>query len=83
VYSRAPQVVNEARILKLMGNRCMLTLNLKNLYFVVGYPKLYWYGREGDYNLMVIELLGDNLEDLMKNSSGKRFSVLTVLNIAD
>jgi hypothetical protein len=49
----------------------------------VGYPKLYWYGREGDYNLMVIELLGDNLEDLMKNTTGKRFSVLTVLNIAD
>jgi hypothetical protein len=49
----------------------------------VGFPKLYWYGREGDYNLMVIELLGDNLEDLMKNSANKRFSVLTVLNIAD
>jgi hypothetical protein len=50
----------------------------------VGFPKLFWYGREGDYNLMVIELLGDNLEDLMKNqSNGKRFSVLTVLNIAD
>jgi len=49
----------------------------------VGFPKLYWYGREGDYNLMVIELLGDNLEDLMKNTPGKRFSVLTVLNIAD
>ncbi len=50
---------------------------------LVGFPKLFWYGREGDYNLMVIELLGDNLEDLMKNTTGKRFSVLTVLNIAD
>jgi hypothetical protein len=49
----------------------------------VGFPKLFWYGREGDYNMMVIELLGDNLEDLMKSVVGKRFSVLTVLNIAD
>ncbi len=51
--------------------------------FLVGFPKLYWYGREGDYNMMVIELLGDNLEDLMKSVAGKKFSVLTVLNIAD
>lgn len=63
-------MVNEARILKLLGNR-------------VGFPKLFWYGREGDFNLMVIELLGENLEDLMKTMSGKRFTTFTVLNIVD
>ena len=50
---------------------------------LVGFPKLYWYGREGDFNLMVIELLGENLEDLMKSISGKRFTQLTVINVAD
>jgi hypothetical protein len=32
---------------------------------------------------MIIELLGENLEDLMKSVSGKRFSALTVINVAD
>ena len=32
---------------------------------------------------MVIELLGENLEDLMKSVSGKRFSTYTVVNIID
>ena len=50
---------------------------------LVGFPKLYWYGREGDFNLMVIELLGENLEDLMKTVGGKRFTTFTVLNIVD
>lgn len=33
---------------------------------IVGFPKLHWYGREGDYNLMVIELLGKNLDEVIK-----------------
>lgn len=33
---------------------------------IAGFPKLYWYGREGDYNLMVIELLGKNMEEVMR-----------------
>ena len=50
---------------------------------IVGFPKLFWYGREGDFNLMVIELLGENLEDLMKTMSGKRFTTFTVLNVVE
>lgn len=33
--------------------------------------------------MMVIELLGENLEDLMKSMNGRRFTLPTVLNIAD
>ena len=73
-------MVNEARILKLLGNRGM---HNRVTYSLVGFPKLFWYGREGDFNLMVIELLGENLEDLMKSMNGKRFTTFTVLNIVD
>lgn len=74
--------MNEARILKMFNNRgtrTIINLNASS----VGFPKLFWYGREGDYNLMVIELLGDNLEDLMKSMHGRRFSLPTVLNIVE
>ncbi|CDW89928.1 ser thr kinase [Stylonychia lemnae] len=49
---------------------------------VTGFPKLYWFGREGDFNLMVIELLGRNLDETLK-FCGRRFSLETVLQIAD
>jgi len=29
-----------------------------------GIPKICFFGREGDYNVLVMELLGPNLEDL-------------------
>ena len=71
--------------MRLESLRCWATeVNIVSLYFcLVGFPKLFWYGREGDFNLMVIELLGENLEDLMKTVSGKRFTTFTVLNIVD
>ena len=49
----------------------------------VGFPKLYWFGREGDYNLMALELLGENLEEVMKQQPEKCFSLPTVLGLAD
>ncbi len=46
-----PQVLYEAKILRVLQGE-------------VGVPILYWAGQEGDFNVMVTELLGANLEDL-------------------
>eukprot|EP00829_Urostomides_striatus_P019512 TRINITY_DN758_c0_g1_i6.p1 TRINITY_DN758_c0_g1~~TRINITY_DN758_c0_g1_i6.p1 ORF type:complete len:188 (+),score=31.70 TRINITY_DN758_c0_g1_i6:209-772(+) len=47
-----------------------------------GVPFLYWSGVEGDYNVMVMELLGPTLEDLLKLTE-RRYSLKTTVMIAD
>lgn len=43
-----------------------------------GIPKIYWIGIEGDYNIMVMELLGPSLEDLLTcHTKSGVFSVKT------
>jgi serine/threonine protein kinase len=48
----------------------------------LGFPKFIWYGREGEFHIMVIELLGPSLEDLFAYC-GRKLSLKTVLLIAD
>lgn len=43
---------------------------------------MYHCGTEGDYNVIVLEMLGPNLEDLLLYCQ-KDFSIKTVLMVAD
>lgn len=66
---RRAQVVEEA---KLLGE----------FIDVEGFPRFTWYGKEGDFYIMVIELLGPSLEDLFVYC-GRKLSLKTVLLLAD
>ncbi|XP_050346189.1 casein kinase I isoform X1 [Nymphalis io] len=67
--TRHPQLHIESKFYKLMQGG-------------IGIPAIKWCGSEGDYNVMVMELLGPSLEDLF-NFCARRFSLKTVLFLAD
>jgi len=49
---------------------------------LAGIPRVYYFAVEGEFNVMVTELLGPNLEELFI-SCGSQFSLRTVLMIAE
>ena len=55
---------------------------IANISLLDGIPGVKWFGSEGDYNVLVTDLLGPSLEDLF-NYCGKHFSLKTVLLLAD
>ena len=36
-------------------------------FLLAGVPNIYWCGTQGNYNVMVIDLLGKSLEDLLND----------------
>ena len=42
-----------------------------------GVPQVYYFGQEGLHNILVIDLLGPNLEDLF-DMCGRKFTIKTV-----
>ena len=55
---------------------------LQSLQGGIGIPTLYWFGQEGDYNILVMDLLSHNLEYCFQLCE-RKFSLKTVLMIAD
>ncbi|KAK0421164.1 hypothetical protein QR680_015090 [Steinernema hermaphroditum] len=69
VKTKHQQLHYESRIYKIMAGG-------------VGIPQIKWTGREGQYNIMVMDLLGPSLEDLF-NFCNRRFTMKTILMLAD
>ncbi|WVO25012.1 uncharacterized protein IAS62_006396 [Cryptococcus decagattii] len=56
-----------------------VSLNVPNEHTI---PSIRWYGKEGNYRALVMDMLGPTLQDLFKSHGGP-FSLKTVLMIAD
>lgn len=48
---------------------------------LVGVPQVHYFGQEGLHNVLVIDLLGPNLEDLF-DMCGRKFTIKTVCMVA-
>jgi len=67
--SRHPQLAYEYKVYRILAGG-------------VGVPNVHWFGKEGDYNVMVMDILGPSLEDLF-NFCSRKFTLKTVLMLAD
>jgi len=69
VAAKAPRLLYEAKLCQLLAG-------------VTGVPRVHWYGVDGAYAVMVLDLLGPSLQDLLRFCRG-RFGLKTMLMLAD
>jgi serine/threonine protein kinase len=67
--SRHPQLAYEYKVYRILQGG-------------TGIPHVRWFGREGDFNVMVMDVLGPSLENLFDFCS-RKFTLKTVLMLAD
>ena len=81
VKTKFPQLLYETKIYKILngGGKCLVSRCDSVL---AGIPSIHWFGVEGDYNAMVMDLLGPSLEDTF-NFCKRKFTIKTTLMIAD
>ncbi|XP_058206596.1 casein kinase 1-like protein 1 isoform X3 [Rhododendron vialii] len=69
VKTKHPQLLYESKLYRILQGG-------------TGIPNVRWFGMEGDYNVLVMDLLGPSLEDLF-NFCSRKLSLKTVLMLAD
>lgn len=69
IKCRHPQLAYEYRLYRVLQSR-------------TGIPSVRWFGKEGDYHVLVLDLLGPSLEDLF-TFCNRQFTMKTVLMLAD
>ncbi|XP_010924972.1 casein kinase 1-like protein 2 [Elaeis guineensis] len=69
VKTKHPQLLYESKLYRILQGG-------------TGIPNVRWFGVEGDYNVLVMDLLGPSLEDLF-NFCSRKLSLKTVLMLAD
>ncbi|XP_054977037.1 casein kinase I-like [Sorex araneus] len=67
--TKHPQLLYESKLYRLLQGG-------------VGIPRMWWFGQDKQYNILVIDLLGPSLEDLF-NLCSRKFSMKTILMLAD
>eukprot|EP00747_Dinoflagellata_sp_TGD_P170833 gnl/TRDRNA2_/TRDRNA2_203422_c0_seq1.p1 gnl/TRDRNA2_/TRDRNA2_203422_c0~~gnl/TRDRNA2_/TRDRNA2_203422_c0_seq1.p1 ORF type:complete len:346 (-),score=79.12 gnl/TRDRNA2_/TRDRNA2_203422_c0_seq1:140-1177(-) len=70
--AQAPQLENEAKLLKLMGDPVQPQ----------GFVECFFFGKEGGFNIMVMEMLGKSIEDRVQGCKG-RFNTKTTVLVAE
>jgi casein kinase 1 len=69
IKTKHPQLLYESKLYRILQGG-------------TGVPNIRWFGVEGDYNVLVLDLLGPSLEDLF-NFCSRKFTLKTVLMLAD